>query len=247
MKLKEKKALVTGGSRGIGKEIVLALLREGVQVVFFSRKESEFFPQMEETARQAGTSVQWKQVDVASEEAVSTAVNAVLSELDGLDILVNNAGITRDGLVFRMSLEDWDTVLRVNLTSAFLVCRLVARDMAKRRTGSIINLSSVVGLGGNAGQTNYAASKAGLIGFSKSLAKEVASRGVRVNAIAPGFIDTDMTAGLPEKAREAMLGQIPLRRIGRPEEIAAVVVFLAGDNSSYVTGQVLRVDGGMAI
>ena len=197
-------------------------------------------------AKRANFSLRWKKPPARRAQAC-TAVNAVLSELDGLDILVNNAGITRDGLVFRMSLEDWDTVLRVNLTSAFLVCRLVARDMAKRRTGSIINLSSVVGLGGNAGQTNYAASKAGLIGFSKSLAKEVASRGVRVNAIAPGFIDTDMTAGLPEKAREAMLGQIPLRRIGRPEEIAAVVVFLAGDNSSYVTGQVLRVDGGMAI
>jgi 3-oxoacyl-[acyl-carrier protein] reductase len=247
MMLKDKKALVTGGSRGIGKEIVLALLREGARVVFFSRKESEFLGEMEEVAGRAGSSVQWRQVDVASEEAVDAAVNAALSELDGLDILVNNAGITRDGLVFRMSLEDWDTVLRVNLTSAFLISRLVARDMARRRSGSIINLSSVVGLGGNAGQTNYAASKAGLIGFTKSLAKEVASRGVRVNAVAPGFIDTDMTAKLPEKAREVMLGQIPLGRAGRPEEIAAVVVFLAGESASYVTGQVLRIDGGMAI
>jgi 3-oxoacyl-[acyl-carrier protein] reductase len=247
MELKGKRALVTGGSRGIGKEIVLDFLRHGAQVTFVSQNPSPFLAEMEDAARAGGVAVAWKQVDVSREEEANRLVEQVLAETGGLDILVNNAGITRDGLIFRMSGEDWEKVLRVNLFSAFYLSREVARSMIRQRAGSIINVSSVVGIGGNAGQANYAASKAGLIGLTKSLAKEVASRGVRVNAVAPGYIETDMTARLPEKAREAMRAQIPLGRAGEPREVAAAVTFLASDRSSYLTGHVLRVDGGMAI
>ena len=247
MELKNKRALITGGARGIGKEIVMDFLRNGAHVVFVDLNPSPFLAEMEEAARTAGGSVAWRQADVADEGAVNKLVETVLAENGDLDILVNNAGITRDGLIFRMSGEDWEKVLRVNLFSAFYLSREVSRHMIKRRAGSIVNLSSVVGVGGNAGQTNYSASKAGLIGLTKSLAKEVASRGVRVNAVAPGFIETDMTAKLPEKARQAMLGQVPMGRGGSPQEVAAVITFLASDRSSYVTGQVLRIDGGMAI
>ncbi len=247
MELKDKRALITGGARGIGKEIVMDFLRNGAHVVFVDLNPSPFLAEMEEAARAAGGSVAYRQADVADEASVNRLIETVLAEDGDLDILVNNAGITRDGLIFRMSGEDWEKVLRVNLFSAFYLSREVARHMIKRRTGSIVNLSSVVGVGGNAGQSNYSASKAGLIGLTKSLAKEVASRGVRVNAVAPGFIETDMTAKLPEKARQAMLGQVPMGRGGEPREVAAVITFLASDRASYVTGQVLRIDGGMAI
>jgi len=170
----------------------------------------------------------------------------VLEQSGGLDILVNNAGITKDNFIFRISNEDWESVLRTNLTSAFYLCRFVIRHMMNRRTGSIINMSSIVGLHGNAGQTNYSASKAGLIGFTKSLALEVASRNIRVNAIAPGFIQTEMTDKIPEKNREEMISRIPLKRMGTAEDIAGSTVFLASDLSAYVTGQVIVVDGGMS-
>ena len=185
--------------------------------------------------------------DVADEAAVNAAVEAIVAEAGAVDALVNNAGVTRDGLVFRMSLDDWDTVLRTNLTSAFLVCRAVARHMIKRRSGSIVNVSSVVGIIGNGGQTNYSASKAGLIGFTKSLAREVGSRGVRVNALAPGFIETSMTEKIPVEAKEKMKSGIPLGRTGTAEDVAQAALFLCSDMSTYVTGEILQVDGGMGM
>ena len=195
MLLKGKKALITGGSRGIGKEIVLTFLREGADVYFISTNESPHIDEMNETAREAGVSVFWRKADVADEAEVSGVVESILEESGGIDILVNNAGITRDGLVFRMSAKDWNDVIATNLTSAFYISKVIARQMIKQRRGSIINISSIVGVTGNGGQTNYSASKAGLIGFSKSLAKEVAGRGIRVNVLAPGFIQTNMTDG----------------------------------------------------
>ncbi len=247
MLLEGKKAVVTGGSRGIGMEIVKLFLSEGASVTFLDLIESEFMGEYEALSKERGTSVRYKKTNVASEDEVNSVIKEILDESEGIDILVNNAGITRDGLLFRMPLENWETVLTINLTSAFLVCKPIARAMAKQRSGSIINMASVVGVGGNAGQTNYSASKAGLIGLTKSLAKEVASRNVRVNAVAPGFIDTEMTQKLSDQARDAMLGQVPMKRPGTPEEVAKVVLFLASDLSSYVTGRVIQIDGGMAI
>jgi 3-oxoacyl-[acyl-carrier protein] reductase len=247
MLLEGKKAVVTGGSRGIGMEIVKLFLSEGASVTFLDLIESEFMGEYEALSKERGTSVRYKKTNVASEDEVNSVIKEILDESEGVDILVNNAGITRDGLLFRMPLENWETVLTINLTSAFLVCKPIARAMAKQRSGSIINMASVVGVGGNAGQTNYSASKAGLIGLTKSLAKEVASRNVRVNAVAPGFIDTEMTQKLSDQARDAMLGQVPMKRPGTPEEVAKVVLFLASDLSSYVTGRVIQIDGGMAI
>ncbi len=246
MLLEGKKAVVTGGSRGIGMEIVKLFLKEGASVTFLDLIESEFMGEHEALAKDRGTFVLYKKTNVASEDEVNRVIKEILDE-GSIDILVNNAGITRDGLVFRMPLENWETVLTINLTSAFLVSKPIARAMAKQRSGSIINMASVVGVGGNAGQTNYSASKAGLIGFTKSLAKEVASRNVRVNAVAPGFIDTEMTQKLNDQARDAMLGQVPMARPGTPEEVAKVVLFLASDLSSYVTARVIQIDGGMAI
>jgi 3-oxoacyl-[acyl-carrier protein] reductase len=246
MLLEGKKAVVTGGSRGIGMEIVKLFLKEGASVTFLDLIESEFMGEYEALTKERGTSVVYKKTNVSSEDEVNRVIKEILDD-GNIDILVNNAGITRDGLLFRMPLENWESVLTINLTSAFLVSKPIARAMAKQRSGSIINMASIVGIGGNAGQTNYSASKAGLIGFTKSLAKEVAARNVRVNAVAPGFIDTEMTQKLNDQAREAMLGQVPMRRPGTPEEVAKVVLFLASDLSSYVTGRVIQIDGGMAI
>jgi 3-oxoacyl-[acyl-carrier protein] reductase len=247
MLLKGKKAIITGGARGIGKEIVLEFLRQGAGVYFIDLNPSEFLPQMEQTASAGGGSVVFRQANVAVQEQIVPVVEKIIQEAQALDILVNNAGITRDGLFFRMSLENWEKVLSINLTSAFLISQVVARHMAKQRSGSIVNMASVVGVGGNGGQANYAASKAGLIALTRSLAKEVGSRGVRVNAVAPGYIATEMTSVLPEAARAAFLTQIAMNRAGTPEEVAKVVTFLASDMAAYVSGIVLRVDGCMAI
>jgi 3-oxoacyl-[acyl-carrier protein] reductase len=247
MLLEGKKAIVTGGSRGIGRAIVAAFLREGASVNALSRTSPADQAELEGLAAEHGGSFRWRAADVTDERAMVAALEAIAAEAGQVHVLVNNAGITRDGLVFRMPTEDWEAVLRANLTSAFVASRAVAKLMIRQRSGSIIMMASVSGMMGNAGQTNYAASKAGLIGLAKSLAREVAPRGVRVNAIAPGFIETDMTKSLGEKVREAFLAQIPLGRMGRPEEVAELAVFLASDRSAYITGQVVPVDGGLAM
>ena len=247
MMLRGKRAIVTGSSRGIGNAIVLAFLREGATVYGLSRKAAEGQAELDAAAREGGGAYHWHEADVTKEEDVIRVVEAIVAEAGGVDVLVNNAGITRDGLIFRMPTADWEEVLKANLTSAFLLSRTLARSMIKQRAGSIVNISSVSGIMGNAGQVNYSASKAGLIGFSKSLAREVATRGVRVNAIAPGFIETDMTKALGEKAKDAFLAQIPLGRVGTPADVAAVAVFLASDASAYITGQVIPVDGGLSM
>ncbi len=245
--LKGKKAVVTGGSRGIGNAIVAEFLCRGASVYSISRSPAGNQADLEVAAREAGGSFTWRETDVSKEGDLAKTIDAILAEAGALDVLVNNAGITRDGLIFRMTLEDWDDVLRANLTSAFISSRAAARLMIKQRSGCIINVGSVSGIMGNAGQVNYSASKAGLIGFSKSLAREVASRGVRVNVIAPGFIETDMTAALGEKARGALLGQIPIGRAGTAADVAALAAFLASDEAAYITGQVVAVDGGLSM
>ena len=236
MKLEHKKALITGASRGIGKAIADLFIAEGAEVWGLGSK-----------AEVSSGNFHWIQADLCDLPAVEATIENAIKESGGFDILVNNAGITKDNLSFRMSLEEWQKVLDVNLSAAFLIARTVGRDMIRKRSGSIINMTSVVGIHGNGGQANYAASKAGLIGMTKSLALESASRNIRVNAIAPGYIATDMTAVLPEKVKETMVEKIPLKRIGTPQDIAAAALFLASDDSAYITGQVLPVDGGMFI
>ena len=247
MLLEGKKAIVTGGSRGIGKDIVTAFLKNGASVYFVDLMESEFMEEYQALAKENGGTVSYSECNVAKEEHVSNVVNQILEESGSIDILVNNAGITRDGLVFRMSEQNWNDVISVNLTSAFFMSKAVARSMIQKRTGAIVNVSSIVGVHGNAGQCNYSASKAGLIGLTKSLAKEVAGRNVRVNAVAPGFIQTAMTDKLSDQQREALSTQIPMVRLGQPEEVAKVILFLASDLASYVTGQVILIDGGMGM
>jgi len=247
MMLKGKKAIVTGGSRGIGNAIVREFLANGATVYSISRTPAGNQAELEAVAREAGGSLHWHRADVAREEEFTKAVDGIVAEAGSVDVLVNNAGITRDGLIFRMPTADWDAVLRANLTSAFLASRSVARAMIKQRAGCIISISSVSGIMGNAGQVNYSASKAGLIGFSKSLAHEVASRGVRVNVIAPGFIETDMTRALGERARDALMALIPLGHAGTAADVAALAVFLASDAAAYITGQVIPVDGGLSM
>jgi 3-oxoacyl-[acyl-carrier protein] reductase len=242
MRLANKKALITGARRGIGKAIADLFLAEGAEVWGLGSKTPEDFPALAEAAK---GKLHWLTVDLSELATVDGKIESAVKESGGFDILVNNAGITKDNLSFRMSLEEWQKVIDTNLSAAFLVARTVARDMIRKRAGSIINMSSVVGLHGNGGQANYAASKAGLVAVTKSLALETAGRGVRVNAVAPGYIDTDMTAGLPDKVKEVFLEQIPLKRVGTAQDVANAVLFLASDESTYITGQVLPVDGGM--
>lgn len=247
MLLEGKKTLVTGGSRGIGREIVRTFLKNGADVFYIARSPGDSLDEFNALAEAEGRSVVYKEGNVGDEETISRVIGEVIEESGGLDVLVNNAGITRDGLIFRMTAEDWSDVLNINLTSAFYICKIVARHMIKRRTGSIVNVTSIVGITGNPGQTNYSAAKAGLIGFTKSLAREVAGRNVRVNAIAPGYIETDMTDRLTEEQRETLVQQIPMGRVGTPEEVAKGCLFLGSELSSYVTGQVLQTTGGLGM
>lgn len=247
MMLSGKKALITGGSRGIGKSMVTLFLEQGADVYYISTKESPHKDELDAAATKGGSKVFWYQGNVADEAAITETVETIIKDSEGIDILINNAGITRDGLYFRMKSQDWDDVMKVNLYSAFYICKPIARAMAKARKGSIINISSIVGVIGNGGQINYSASKAGLIGFTKSLAKEVASRGIRVNALAPGYIATDMTDAINDTAKEGLQNMIPMGKIGAPADIAGAALFLASDYSTYITGQVLGVDGGMGM
>jgi 3-oxoacyl-[acyl-carrier protein] reductase len=239
-------AVVTGAGRGIGRAIALRFAAEGADVVCVSRTAANS-ENVANEVRTVGRRAWAHAVDVSDAAAVDAAGEKILAETQRVDILVNNAGITRDGLLMRMSEEDWDTVLNTNLKGAFLFTRAFTRAFVKQRSGRIINVASVIGLLGNAGQCNYAASKAALIGFTKSVARELASRGITANALAPGLIDTDMTAGLSAELRADVLKTIPLKQFGQPEDIAQAALYLAGPGGRYVTGQVLTVDGGMVM
>ena len=246
MKLLEgKTALVTGGARGIGKARALRFATEGANVAFSDLNYDDNARALESEITALGVKAKGYASDASSFEGSETLINSVMDDFGSIDVLVNNAGITRDGLLMRMTEADWDLVIKVNLKSIFNMTKAVQRVMLKQRSGSIINMSSVVGLSGNAGQSNYSASKAGLIGFTKSIAQELGSRSIRCNAIAPGFIETDMTAKLPEDVRKNWIEGIPLRRGGKPGDVADVALFLASPLSSYVSGQVISVCGGM--
>ncbi|PTX61253.1 3-oxoacyl-[acyl-carrier-protein] reductase [Melghirimyces profundicolus] len=240
-----KVAMVTGGSRGIGRAVSVALAEAGADVAVIYAGNREAAEETVEAIRKTGRKASEIRADVSSSDEVQAAVKEVLETFGNIDILVNNAGITRDNLMLRMKEEDWDKVIDTNLKGVFLCTKAVTRPMMKQRSGRIINISSVVGISGNPGQANYVAAKAGVIGLTKSTAKELASRGITVNAVAPGFIETDMTSKLGEDVRKDLLGQIPLARLGKPEDVAEAVKFLASDAAAYITGQTLNVDGGM--
>ena len=246
MLLDNKTALITGAARGIGKQIVLAFAREGANIAFTDLELNEQAQATRDEIAALGVKVQFYASDASDFEAAHKVVEQVIADFGQLDILVNNAGITRDTLIMRMTEQQWDQVIQVNLKSAFNFTHAVTPVMMRQRSGSIISLSSVVGLNGNAGQANYAASKAGIIALTKSVAKELGSRGIRANAIAPGFILTDMTKALSEDTLKQFVSLIPMRRGGEPEEVAKVALFLASDLSSYVSGQVIQVNGAMA-
>lgn len=243
----KRAAIVTGGSRGIGRAVCLALAEQGVNVVVNYAGSAAAAEETAALCREKGVEAIAVQASVSDAAQVDALFEKAVETFGRVDILVNNAGITRDNLIVRISEEDFDVVLDTNLKGAFLCCKKAARLMMRQRWGRIVNISSVVGLRGNPGQTNYSASKAGVIGLTKSLAKELSSRNVTVNAVAPGFIDTDMTRVLSEAARTAILSQVPLGTFGQPEDVARTVAFFAGENAGYITGQVLCVDGGMAM
>lgn len=245
--MKGQNALVTGGSRGIGREICLTLAKQGVNVAVNYSGSQDKAEAVAEECRSHGVKAMAIKANVADSESVNSMVKTVIDEFGSVEILVNNAGITKDNLIMRMKEEDFDAVINTNLKGVFNCSKAVTRPMMKQRYGRIINISSVVGVLGNAGQANYVASKAGVIGLTKSMARELANRNIHVNAIAPGFIETDMTESLSEELVEGMLKQIPLGKLGSPEQVAAVVAFLASEASSYMTGQTLHVDGGMVM
>jgi 3-oxoacyl-[acyl-carrier protein] reductase len=245
--LAAKNVLVTGGTRGIGKAMVEAFAAEKANVAFTYRSSSAEADALVATLEAAGVQAIGIQADSANPEAAEQVIAQILEKWGSIDVLVNNAGITRDNLMLKMTHDDWDAVLDTNLKGAFSYCKAVYRPMMKQRSGKIINIASIVGIMGNPGQANYAASKAGLIGFSKSLAKELGARGITVNVVAPGFVATEMTDGLSDAAKDAMLNNVPLKRAASPEDIANATVFLASDAANYITGHVLQVTGGLAM
>lgn len=245
--LNGKVALVTGGSRGIGRAIAAALARSGADIAITYRSRSEEANSLVAEVQAIGRKAAAYQSDAADAKQSDEIVQTVVKEFGSIDILVNNAGITKDGLLMRMNEQDWDSVITTNLKSVFNFTKSVCRPMMGKQAGKIINIASIVGVVGNAGQANYAASKAGILGFTKSIAKELASRNIQVNAIAPGYIETEMTEKLNEKQKEAILGIIPQKRIAKPDEIASVVCFLASPDANYITGQTINVDGGMVM
>src|SRR6266446_6850348 len=247
MRFENQTAIVTGAGRGIGYAIAMRLASEGARVACVSRTEANAKRTAGEINAARADAARAYAVDVADHAAVQKVGAQILEDFGKIDILVNNAGVTRDGLAMRISIEDWDTVINTNLRGAFNFTQSILRAMIKQRSGRIINISSVIGLIGNAGQTNYAASKAGLIGLTKSLARELASRNITVNAVAPGFITTDMTAGLSDEIKKTIQSQIPLGKTGAPENVASAAAFLASGEASYITGQVICVDGGIVM
>jgi 3-oxoacyl-[acyl-carrier protein] reductase len=244
LKLAEKIAVVTGAGRGIGRAIALQLAAEGAHVVCWD-VDAQMATQTAEMVQELGRQALSSRVDVTDLEAVSAAAQEVMAKFGRVDILVNNAGIARDNLLVRMTSEEWDGVLDINLKGSFYCTKVLAREMMRQRSGRIVNIASVVGVMGNAGQANYCASKAGLIGFTKAVAKELASRGITANAVAPGFIETEMTQRLSDQNKKVFLQAIPLGRFGLPQDVARVVCFLAAEDAGYITGQVVHVDGGM--
>lgn len=246
MKLKGKISLVTGAAQGIGRAIALKLAEEGTDVVLIDVNKEKCEEVSKEIQSKGRKSWVYK-IDVSDYKRVEELFNSEIEKWGGINILVNNAGITRDNLLLRMKEEEWDDVIKINLKGVFNFCKAASKVMMKQKAGAIINISSIIGIIGNAGQVNYSASKAGVVGITKSLARELASRNIRVNAVAPGFIQTAMTDKLNEEQKQLMLGAIPLKRIGSPEEVANLVLFLACDDSSYITGQVVNIDGGMVM
>lgn len=248
MKLKDKVAVVTGGARGIGREISGTFLKEGAVVYIFDVDRGQGDKTVREFKSIYGKNkINFLEVDITNEENVESSIEKIIGIEEGIDILVNNAGITRDNLILRMSLEDWQKVIDINLTGAFICSKYVVKNMVKKRSGKIINISSIVGVHGNAAQSNYSSSKAGIIGLTKTLARELAGRNILVNAIAPGYIETEMTERLSDKVKEKLMEQIPTRRLGSVKDVAKTVLFLASDDSNYITGTVISLDGGMGI